>query len=439
MAGHLNGLAVRLQSEEHRMLHVHCMAHCLNLCLQDCSRNCCCIRDALDLTSELNSLIRASPKRLSLFHQLKNELSYSTPGLKPLCPTRWTVRTGALDAVIKNYAVICSELEQISKDSCGEPSRKASGLLALMEKFSTYYGLKLSFLVFSATEQLSKILQSSSITAHEAYMAVAAVKRFLQWQRIESSFDYFYRSVVEESKDLTMPPTLPRQKRIPIRINDGAPNHHFSTPEEHFRKQYYEVHDLITHELERRYEQESFQILQEIEDLLIKSCRGTVIQPSEKLKRLYSEDINFDNLKVQLQMLPDLVHTVNEQCHLGIKKVTLISTICEVLNSGHHTKVILNEVDRLLRIYLTVPMTTATAERTFSTLRRLKNYLHSTMTQKRLNNLIILHTHKDRTDNLDLCAVSCDFASANDHRQAVLWHFLEAVILWFIGTFCSPV
>ena len=203
------------------------------------------------------------------------------------------MRTAALDAVIKNYAVICSELEQISKDSCGEPSRKASGLLALMEKFSTYYGLKLSFLVFSATEQLSKTLQSSSITAHEAHMAVAAVKRFLQRQRIESSFDHFYRSVVEESKDLTMPPTLPRQKRIPVRIDDGAPNHHFSTPEEHFRKQYYEVHDLITHELERRYEHESFQILQEIEDLLIKSCSGTVIQPSEKLKRLYSEDVNF--------------------------------------------------------------------------------------------------------------------------------------------------
>ena len=81
MVGHLNGLAVRLQSEEHRMLHVHCMAHCLNLCLQDCSRNCCCIRDALDLTSELSSLIHASPKHLGLFHQLKNELSYSTPGL----------------------------------------------------------------------------------------------------------------------------------------------------------------------------------------------------------------------------------------------------------------------------------------------------------------------------------------------------------------------
>ena len=112
-------------------------------------------------------------------------------------------------------------------------------------------------------------------------------------------------------------------------------------------------------------------------------------------------------------MLPDLLHTANEQCHLGIKKVTSISTICEILNSGHHGKVMLSEVHRLLRIYLTVPMTTATAERTFSTLRRLKNYL-------RLNNLVILHTHKDRTDNLDLCAVSRDFASVNDRCRQFL-------------------
>ena len=124
-------------------------------------------------------------------------------------------------------------------------------------------------------------------------------------------------------------------------------------------------------------------------------------------------------------MLPDLVHTVNEQCHLGIKKATLISTICEVFNFGHHTKAMLNKVHRLLRIYLTVPMTTATAERTFSTLRCLKNYLHSTMTQKQLNNLIILHTHKDRTDNLELCAMSCDFTSANGHCRRFFGTFLK--------------
>ena len=75
MAGHLSGVATRLQAEEPRMLFVHCMAHCLNLCLQDCARNCWCVRDALDLTTELASLIRASPKLLALFQKLKHELA----------------------------------------------------------------------------------------------------------------------------------------------------------------------------------------------------------------------------------------------------------------------------------------------------------------------------------------------------------------------------
>ena len=43
------------------------------------------------------------------------------------------MHTADLDAVIKNYAAIYSKLEQISEDSCEEPSRKASGLLVLME------------------------------------------------------------------------------------------------------------------------------------------------------------------------------------------------------------------------------------------------------------------------------------------------------------------
>ena len=139
-------------------------------------------------------------------------------------------------------------------------------------------------------------------------------------------------------------------------------------------------------------------------------------------------------------MLLDLVHTVNKQCHLGIKKVTLICTICEAVNSSHHTKAMLSEVHWLLRMYLTVPMTSATAERIFSTLRHLKNFLCSTITQKRLNNLIIVHTHKNCTDNLDLCALLC-ILLVQMIIEGGFWDFLEAVIciLWFIDTFCSPI
>ena len=54
---------------------------------------------------------------------------------------------------------------------------------------------------------------------------------------------------------------------------------------------------------------------------------------------------------------------------------------------------------------LVLPATNATSEWSFSALTRVKTYLRSTMTQLRLNNLLILHTYKDDTDSLDLKVV----------------------------------
>ena len=176
-------------------------------------------------TFELASLIRASPKRLALFTRLKDELAPSAPGLKPLCPTRWTVRTQAFDAILKNYTVICKALDEISTQSNTEASWKASGLLASMEKFATFFGLKLAFLVFSATEQLSRTLQSADINAQEATRAASQAVQFLERQRSDASFMLFYHSTTEAAKDLTDAPTLPRQRQVPRRLDDGAPSH----------------------------------------------------------------------------------------------------------------------------------------------------------------------------------------------------------------------
>ena len=55
--------------------------------------------------------------------------------------------------------------------------------------------------------------------------------------------------------------------------------------------------------------------------------------------------------------------------------------------------------------------TNATSERSFSALRRVKSYLRTTMGQQRLNYLMLLHVHKERTDNLDLRSVLNEFFS----------------------------
>lgn len=49
----------------------------------------------------------------------------------------------------------------------------------------------------------------------------------------------------------------------------------------------------------------------------------------------------------------------------------------------------------MLQILVTLPLTTATAERSFSSLRRLKTYLHSTMSEDRLVGLALLYSHRD--------------------------------------------
>ena len=68
-----------------------------------------------------------------------------------------------------------------------------------------------------------------------------------------------------------------------------------------------------------------------------------------------------------------------------VKKDTKVRTICEAMNVQTAYKTTLSEVHKLLQLYPTILLTSATAERTFSALRC---YLRSTMLEKRLNNCL---------------------------------------------------
>ena len=74
MSWHINGVAAQIQRVEPGAVFVHCLAHCTNLCLQEVGKQILCIREALDLVMELSQLIRYSPKRLSLFESLMDQV-----------------------------------------------------------------------------------------------------------------------------------------------------------------------------------------------------------------------------------------------------------------------------------------------------------------------------------------------------------------------------
>jgi len=77
------------------------------------------------------------------------------------------------------------------------------------------------------------------------------------------------------------------------------------------------------------------------------------------------------------------------------------------------------EVNKLIRLLLTVLASSATAERSFSSLRRLKTYARSTMTAARLNHVALLHVHQNRTDSLKDVDTMRSFVAAVDTRKDV--------------------
>lgn len=129
-------------------------------------------------------------------------------------------------------------------------------------------------------------------------------------------------------------------------------------------------------------------------------------------------------LQHQLLMLPDLVSAYKSLQSLTVFTVTSVRTVGEMLISVTMAQTMFSEINLLLRLYMTIPITTATAERSFSTLRCLKSYLRSTMTDKRLNNLLLIHTHKDLCDKLDLVKIAQSFVSANNRRKNYFGNFL---------------
>ena len=140
----------------------------------------------------------------------------------------------------------------------------------------------------------------------------------------------------------------------------------------------------------------------------------------EELQRsCFGTDIDCRRLGHQLHHVHDAVRTALPE----VRQVTNIVIMYEAFNKTPVTKTLPGEVHKLLRLFLTLPVASATSERTFSLLQRLKNYLRSTMKQDRLNNCLIIHCNKSITDTLDTVKIAKRFACANELRKGHLRRF----------------
>ena len=78
-----------------------------------------------------------------------------------------------------------------------------------------------------------------------------------------------------------------------------------------------------------------------------------------KIHDLYNKDIDMRKLGRQLRVLPDLLNS----CPDIASKVTRVRTLANMLAAAPLASSMFSEVDKLVRIYPTIPVTTATGRK----------------------------------------------------------------------------
>ena len=88
-------------------------------------------------------------------------------------------------------------------------------------------------------------------------------------------------------------------------------------------------------------------------------------------------------------------------------------------------KLLIGEVFKLLKLVMVMPATNAVSKRWFIAMRRLYTYLCTNMSQNRLDNMIIIHVHKEKTDALKLVNVANEFVFGSEHRLKQFGKFTD--------------
>ena len=150
-----------------------------------------------------------------------------------------------------------------------------------------------------------------------------------------------------------------------------------------------------------------------MQDLLLKAVRKENYEENLSfVTAFYKNDFNPPQLKLHIDTLA--ANFPDE----AISSVTIFDIKHYVLNlSPSATRFLISEVCTVLKLIFVSPATNTVSERSFSALRRVKTYRRSTMLQTRLNHLLLLHVHKERTDSLDLATVCKEFVSMSERKQ----------------------
>ena len=410
MSGKVSGVCTRIQQIQPRALYHHCRSHVLNLVLSSSCQEVPDIRNLFCFIKKISWFLGGSAKRKSILKRyvvgedISELIIEEQEGEEPsndflqwtkneavpkLCETRWSARVITLSSFISKYKAIHLALKDIGSESSDADTRtNAISYAKLMESSSFIVALVIAQHILSISQPLSLALQATNCDIVKAYQDAALCKDTVLSQRQDSKFIILWRkaTVLAESIDTVL--SKPRTaKRSIFRNNVECESE--SCIEYYRRNVYFPFIDHCVTQFNQRFP-ESAQSL----------YLGYKLLPS-KVSSMSDEDLE----AIEEYYGPDLPHKSTFQ-----GEVKKWKTKAKNLSAQNHSLLdtlmladtnFFPNIHEIMKLMLTIPVGAVPCERSFSAMRRLKDWSRTNMTESRLCGLALLYTHRDMTVNVD--------------------------------------
>lgn len=411
MSGMYTGLQARIREVSPSAMYTPCSAHSLNL-VGDNAASCCTeSTNFFLLLQNLYVFFTSSTKRWEILKELL--VKKENVSLKKLSGTRWSARDDACQSLNRDWNEVIEALTVISNDENEKPKTRceASGYLQQIQRLETAILSILWGDLLSRFNLTSKKLQSTYVDLSTVAKLYESLIEYVN--SIRDEFEIYENGALEKAGIAEYEDQTRRKKKRKLLAGETRDNETELSGGIAFKTNtYLVIVDRLISELTRR--KEVYSLLSARFDFLISGATMNSNDIKDNAARLSKEYPND---------LPDAEEFGNECLHFFgfIKTIDkedrpkTLPTFCELLYDND-LQDLYPYVDIALRIFSTMPASNCSAERSFSVLRRIKNYLRSTMSHDRLNWSAVLSIESDMTKKINYDDI-IDLFAANQSRR----------------------